>query len=136
MGQNGLLQIGKAVGVRDATDGTSNTIMVGEDSGTIANVDRRKNLSGGWSGHRGVSTSGGSGYGGGGVITVRYGSNPKTAPSYSGSGFNNGPLTSFHVGGVHVLLGDGAVRFISDSINFTTLLSLAAVGDGEVVGEF
>ena len=136
MGQNGLLQIGKAVGMRDATDGTSNTMMVGEDSGLIANVDRRKNLSGGWSGHRGVSTSGGSGYGAGGVITVRYGSNPKTAPAYSGSGFNNGPLTSFHVGGVHTLLGDGSVRFISDSMNFTTLLSLAAISDGQVVGEF
>ena len=112
------------------------TGQLGEDSGMIANVDRRKNLSGGWSGHRGTSLSGGSGYGGGGVITVRYGSNPKAAPPYSGSGYNNGPLTSFHVGGVHVLLGDGAVRFLSDSLDFRTLLRLAAQNDGEVVGEF
>ncbi|QDT94488.1 DUF1559 domain-containing protein [Gimesia algae] len=136
MGQNGMLQIGKSVLMRDCTDGTSNTIMVGEDSGVIAGVDYRKNLSGGWSGHRGVSTSGGSGYGGGGVVTIRYSSNPKTKPAYTGAGFNNGPLTSFHVGGVHALLADGAVRFLSDNIDFNTLLALGAIQDGKVLGEF
>ncbi|WP_417379811.1 DUF1559 domain-containing protein [Gimesia sp.] len=136
MGQNGMLQIGKSVLMRDCTDGTSNTIMVGEDSGVIAGVDYRKNLSGGWSGHRGVSTSGGSGYGGGGVVTIRYSPNPKTKPAYTGAGFNNGPLTSFHVGGVHALLADGAVRFLSDNIDFNTLLALGAIQDGKVLGEF
>ena len=136
MAQNGMLQIGKAIKMRDCTDGTSNTIMVGEDSGVIAGVDYRKNLSGGWSGHRGVSTSGGSGYGGGGVVTIRYSPNPKTKPAYTGAGFNNGPLTSFHTGGVHVLLADGASRFISDNIDFNTLLALGALNDGQVVGEF
>lgn len=136
MGQNGMLQIGKSVLMRDCTDGTSNTIMVGEDSGMIAGVDYRKNLSGGWSGHRGVSTSGGSGYGGGGVVTIRYSPNPKTKPAYTGAGFNNGPLTSFHVGGVHALLADGAVRFLSDNIDFNTLLALGAIQDGKVLGEF
>ncbi|MES2791018.1 MAG: DUF1559 domain-containing protein [Planctomycetota bacterium] len=136
MGQNGMLQIGKSLQIKDCTDGTSNTIMVGEDSGKIANVDRRKNLSGGWSGHRGAAVGGGTGYGGGGVVTIVYSSNPKTAPQYSGSGFNNGPLTSFHIGGVHTLLADGAVRFISDNISLDTLLKLGMVNDGQVVGEF
>ncbi len=49
------------VRMRDCTDGPPNTIIVCEDSGEIAGGDYRKNLSGGWSGHRGVSTSGGSG---------------------------------------------------------------------------
>ncbi|MFN0197035.1 MAG: DUF1559 domain-containing protein, partial [Planctomycetaceae bacterium] len=119
MGQNGMLQIGKATPIRDCVDGTSNTIMVGEDSGTIAGVDRRKNLSGGWSGHRGPFLGGGSGYGGGGCVTIRYSPNPATAPAFSGSGFNNGPLTSFHEGGVHVLMADGAVRFISENMDLT-----------------
>lgn len=136
MGQNGMLQIGKVIRMRDCTDGTSNTIMAGEDSGSIAGDDRRKNLSGGWSGMRFPGTSGGNGYGGGGIVTIRYASNPKTAPAYTGSGFNNGPLTSYHVGGVHVLMADGAVRFISDNLDFTTLLSLGALDDGLVVGEF
>jgi prepilin-type N-terminal cleavage/methylation domain-containing protein len=136
MGQNGMLQIGKAVSIRDCTDGTSNTIIVGEDSGTIAGVDRRKNLSGGWSGHRGAAVGGGTGYGGGGVITIVYSSNPKTDPSFSGSGFNNGPLTSFHVGSIHALLTDGGARFISDNIDLNTLLRLGCLNDGQVVGEF
>jgi len=136
MGQNGMLQIGKSIRMRDCTDGTSNTIMVGEDSGSIDGTDCRKNLSGAWSGHRGAAVGGGTGYGGGGVVTIRYSPNPKTKPSFTGSGFNNGPLTSYHTGGVHALLADGAVRFISDNIDFNTLLALGALNDGKVVGEF
>jgi len=133
MGQNGLLQINESKQFRDCVDGSSNTIMVGEDSGMIANVDRRKNLLGGWSGHNGTSI----GWGGGGVVTVRFSSNPKTvAAGVSGSGYSNGPLTSFHTGGVHVLLGDGTVRFISDNLNLYTLLQLAAMNDGQPLGEF
>ena len=136
MGQNGLLQIGKAMQFRDCTDGASNTIMAGEDSGSIGGDDYRKNLSGGWSGMRFPGTSGGDGYGGGGCVTIRYAPNPKTAPAFTGSGFNNGPFTSYHVGGIHALMGDGGVRFISDNINFNTLLALGAISDGQVVGEF
>ena len=136
MGQNGLLLIGQASRMRDCTDGTSNTLMVGEDSGTIATVDCRKNLSGGWSGHRGPFTGGGSGYGGGGVVTTRYSPNPSTRPAFTGAGFNNGPLTSMHEGGVHGLLADGGVRFVSENIDISMLLRLCAYADGQVLGEF
>ena len=135
MCQNGLLKITQSTPIPDCTDGLSNTIIIGEDSGSIAGTDRRKNIAGGWSGHQPVGPGGGEGYGGG-VITIRYASNPKTAPSFTGAGYNNTPLTSFHVGGVHALLGDGAVRFISDNINLDTLLSLGSANDGLVVGEF
>ena len=136
MGQNGMLQIGKSQLMRDCTDGSSNTLICGEDSGMIANVDCRKNLSGGWAGHRGAAVGGGTGYGGGAVVTILYSPNPKTRPAFTGSGYNNGPLTSFHVGGVHVLMADGAVRFISDNVALTTLMALGASNDGSVVGEF
>lgn len=43
---------------------------------------------------------------------------------------------SEHVGGVHVLMCDGAVRFISDSINLPTWQNLGNVADGNVIGEF
>jgi prepilin-type N-terminal cleavage/methylation domain-containing protein len=136
MGQNGMLQIGKSVGMRDCVDGTSNTMMVGEDSGMIANVDCRKNLSGGWAGHRGAQVGGGSGYGGGGVVTIRYSPNPQTRPAFTGAGFNNGPLTSYHSGGVSCLLGDGSVRFVSDNMSLDTLLRLGCMNDGLIIGEF
>ncbi|WP_339730267.1 DUF1559 domain-containing protein [uncultured Gimesia sp.] len=43
---------------------------------------------------------------------------------------------SFHHGGVQVLLCDGAVRFVSDSIDIETWRRLGDKADGETVGEF
>jgi prepilin-type N-terminal cleavage/methylation domain-containing protein/prepilin-type processing-associated H-X9-DG protein len=45
----------------------------------------------------------------------------------------NVPLTSEHSGGVNVLLGDGSVRFIRDSIDILTLARLATRDDGQVL---
>ncbi len=41
---------------------------------------------------------------------------------------------NYHPGGVNVLLGDGSVRFIKDSINGSTWRALGTVSGGEVVG--
>ena len=43
---------------------------------------------------------------------------------------------STHVGGLHVLMGDGAVRFVSENIDTTTRNNLANISDGNVLGEF
>jgi prepilin-type N-terminal cleavage/methylation domain-containing protein len=43
---------------------------------------------------------------------------------------------SRHAGGVHVLLGDGAVRFVSSSIDLSIWRGLATVSGGEVLSEF
>ena len=43
---------------------------------------------------------------------------------------------SLHVGGVHSLLGDGAVRFISSSINLGTWRALGTAFGKESVGDF
>lgn len=43
---------------------------------------------------------------------------------------------SKHDQGAHFLMGDGAVRFVSDSIAFETYQALGTANGGEVVGEF
>jgi prepilin-type N-terminal cleavage/methylation domain-containing protein len=43
---------------------------------------------------------------------------------------------SFHTGGAHVLLGDGAVRFLSDNIDVRIHRHLHSRNGGETVGEF
>jgi prepilin-type N-terminal cleavage/methylation domain-containing protein len=43
---------------------------------------------------------------------------------------------SLHTGGAHFLMGDGAVRFISQNVDLTTLTNLCRMSDGQVVGEF
>ncbi|MCA9089265.1 MAG: DUF1559 domain-containing protein [Planctomycetaceae bacterium] len=48
----------------------------------------------------------------------------------------NTSLKSQHVGGIHAMLGDGSVRFLSDNISMTTLGYLVTIGGGEVLGEF
>jgi prepilin-type N-terminal cleavage/methylation domain-containing protein len=43
---------------------------------------------------------------------------------------------SQHTGGVHTLLGDGSVRFVSSNINLTTWQSLGTANGSEIVGDF
>jgi len=43
---------------------------------------------------------------------------------------------SYHPGGAHVLLGDGSVRFASDSLSETVWQAVGSRAGGEVVGEF
>lgn len=43
---------------------------------------------------------------------------------------------SFHAGGVHVLMGDGAVRFVSESVHLPVWRSLASLYGAETVSDF
>jgi len=43
---------------------------------------------------------------------------------------------SFHDGGVHILLCDGAVRFLSENINIPLFRALSTPRGGETIGEF
>jgi prepilin-type N-terminal cleavage/methylation domain-containing protein len=134
-----LVPLGR-ISFKDLTDGASNVIAVGETS--TWGVDRNGNKVHITSNHGFLM-----GQSGGGIrprsrsfniTTVRYPPN-SNATTLAGRGNNDGPnngLYSAHTGGVHVLLGDGRVRFISDNINLRTLLRLCTRDDGEVVGEF
>jgi prepilin-type N-terminal cleavage/methylation domain-containing protein len=45
-------------------------------------------------------------------------------------------FSSPHAGGAHFVMGDGGVRFISESIDTTTYRNLAAINDGQSIGDF
>ncbi len=46
------------------------------------------------------------------------------------------PATSLHSGGVNVLLADGAVRFVSESVGQNTWWALGSLADGDITSEF
>lgn len=46
------------------------------------------------------------------------------------------PPSSRHIGGVHVMLCDGSVRFVSDNINLGTWRAIGTRAGKEVVGEY
>jgi prepilin-type processing-associated H-X9-DG protein len=139
----------------DVTDGTSNTLMVGEQGGdvvrgTAGKRDVRAAYHCGWSGFsHGLSGSttpfqpaelpDGTHFYGTGTTTVRYPINTKTCVSMSGC-YNpydmNTVLNSMHPGGAQTVFVDGSVHFLSETILMETFLRLAAKDDGLVVGEF
>ncbi len=117
--QNGMLCVNRNFGFRDATDGTSNTFMVGEISNR---TDPLETIS--WR----PWTQGASGYSGG---TASYACKNILNPiGYSGYNtnvlFNDVRFGSQHVGGTHFLFGDGAVRFVSGNIDFATYKAVAS----------
>lgn len=48
----------------------------------------------------------------------------------------NDEMFSMHVGGAHALIGDGAVRFLSENLQTHVVRMLADPKDGGVIGEF
>ncbi|MFO1005011.1 MAG: DUF1559 domain-containing protein [Planctomycetaceae bacterium] len=143
-------------GIRDNTDGTSNTLIVGERAfkfeGLTAGAGNA--LGFGMTSDNGASYIGSYARSALAVYGIPYwGINQSvTNANHQTRGFS-----SNHVGGVHFLLGDGAVRFISDNIDHkpnsigaalgtgshggptfvdSTFEYLLTISNGEVVGEF
>ncbi len=106
--------------IRDITDGTSSTIMMGEQRGELNQ----------WNGVFSTSQLL--------VTAMKINSpnmlrmNPSSGPDY----LNNDGAASFHVGGAHFLMADGSARFISENIDFQTYNNLGNKADGAVVGDF
>jgi hypothetical protein len=74
------------------------------------------------------------------VVKINQNKTPVGGPptcrwSQNNCGPNDEPF-SFHTGGVNVAIGDGSVRFMSDSVDWRTLKAAAGSQDGVVVGDF
>ena len=108
------------------TDGLSNCILVGERR----SIGKQGTLDVGgdaiWSGTYAAANGTADAYILGETATPI---NATTATRLSG-------FSSLHVGGAHFLMGDGAVRFISENVFSTTYANLASISDNQVIGEF
>jgi prepilin-type N-terminal cleavage/methylation domain-containing protein/prepilin-type processing-associated H-X9-DG protein len=108
--------------VADVTDGTTNTLMLGESTLNVANGEAAA-----W-GYRGWVMTG--------VDVAGTGLNLWDVPTGGSPTFGNlnswGQAGSLHPGGAHFALGDGSVRFIAQNINLTLLTQLATMADGNV----
>jgi prepilin-type N-terminal cleavage/methylation domain-containing protein len=111
------------------TDGTSNTFFVGEDV-----FDARAAVS--------TNTTAGEGYAW--AHSVEATATCAIPPNAKGSNGLPVPYTDWqdfhgfksqHLGGVQFLMGDGSVRFVSDSIALGAYRALASYNGGEVVNE-
>jgi prepilin-type N-terminal cleavage/methylation domain-containing protein/prepilin-type processing-associated H-X9-DG protein len=139
MCHNGLLPALRNRNMKDATDGTSNTMLVGEQSGALNNVDVRANYWGGWNGTSLGRTTFPAVTGCeivNGITTVRYRINATSAPSGNQPWYLNTVLNSYHTGGCHALLADGSVRFLSENMDLPTLINLTVMNDGRTIGDF
>lgn len=142
----GMLTANDSIRVKECTDGTSNTIIVAEQSGLsgIANggrgSNRTSNYYGGWAGARhlrvpGPSCTVSSDFWQTGTTCLRW--TPNSRIEHAGTGHpyrNNTPMNSSHRGGVHILLTDRSHRFLSDHIDVQLLKKLCIRDDRQVVG--
>lgn len=133
---NGPLPHNETKRERDITDGTTNTIILAEQSGRIGTSDLRAGYYGGYTGTTFGGPISGSNPNGAdswssGLTTVRYAINSQTTAGGSDNPWDaNTVINSFHTGGIHVLLSDGAVKFMSDNTDFPTVLNMCSRSDG------
>jgi len=136
---NGLLPALRNQNMRDAVDGTSNTMIVGEQSAPLNNIDVRANYWGGWGGTSLGRTVFPAVTGCEivvGITTVRYQINSTSAASGNQPWYLNTVLNSYHTGGCQILLADGSARFVSQNIDLGTLIRISVMNDGKTLGEF
>jgi prepilin-type N-terminal cleavage/methylation domain-containing protein len=113
----GIFRVNSATRIRDVTDGLTNTIMIGE-------LDRLDISPGNFSQ---------DGWAIGGSPTIF--STCSNACRGPNSNFYEEPASE-HVGGIHVGLADGSIRFIADTIDKKLFAALGSMQNEEVLGDF
>lgn len=136
---DGMMFGASKIRMKDVTDGTSNTLLIGE-SYTDPNFTKDGQGMDYWilfgpqmgqwrpgvaTGTEHTETAGSA------VVPINSRLNPNIHGVLMEMSFG-----SYHVGGAHFLLTDGAVRFISENVSQTLYEALATRRGGEVVGEF
>ena len=118
--------------MRDVKDGTSNSIAMTE---TTLEVDDGRTGNWACANHVGYGVDFGAARGINMWLCCAWRSPPNQQSQIGRNGEHSEP-GSLHDGGCHVLMGDGAVRFISQNIDSSTRVRLASISDGQTLGEF
>lgn len=113
--RQGMLLSDNSISFRDVTDGLTNTYAIGEISGPLGNYAS-------WV--RGAQISD---HGVASTKNVKFGVNQHDS---TGGNFNCISFSSRHPGGAQFQMGDGSVKFIAETIDFSAYLS-GASRDGE-----
>ena len=130
--QRTMFEDGSRCRPADVTDGLSNTAMMAETRRACCGNGANANWGGRGYTQIGLSLSG-----------IKPNLTVRASSSYPGGSKDFTPWLgdwnttgSWHVGGLHLLLGDGAVRFFSDNADATVRLNLDRIADGQVIGEW
>ena len=111
--KNGIFYVDSATRFRDVIDGLSSTIAMGERG-----IPEALNI--GWTLCGSTQDS---------FLDMQVGLIPGDA-----KGTHNDHFWSWHTGGAHFLLGDGSVRFLSDTTDHNVLVDLSTRSGQEVIG--
>ena len=147
----GILFPNSAITLSSISDGTSNTIIVGEQSDHLRDAANAPIPGGfgaitsqgphGWTMGCGSSNSAPPAFNGDRAFntsTTRWSINQRGLGNNAGNGTNdntgnNIPISSAHTGGANVAMADGSVKFMSQNIVLLTLQYLSDRADGNVV---
>lgn len=118
---NGSIYINSNTKMRDITDGTSNSAIVGERYAKDVGLPYRAGI---WTGPS--------------IANAYYhiGWFMWNNPNSLINGPGNSSFGSLHKGGAHFLFGDGRVQFLSENMDGTTYSLLGSISDGAILGEY
>jgi len=148
LSRGGILYYKSKIKIKDITDGTTNTIIVGEQSDWCVETatGQQRIAIHSWP-HGMFMGSPGHGWRQFNTATLRHrpgykqaegGHNHHGCPTTGvcGNAGVNNPIQSAHSAGVHVLLADGGVPFISENLDINIWLALGTRDDGLELGDF
>jgi prepilin-type N-terminal cleavage/methylation domain-containing protein len=113
--------------IRDLTDGTSNTLIIGEhrtDTRSVITAGGEPEWHSTWVGY----------IAGGQEAAARILGVSDHTPNHHDQHMDD--FASWHTGGVHLLMGDGRVRFLTENVDTNLWKGLATRSGGELIGEF
>ena len=121
----GTFYVNARIAFKNFSDGLSNTAIVGERA--YMKIGANNKIGSVWIGVDKNGSNSGS------VVNAIMDGSAYYAVNGSQGTAN---FCSPHTGGLHILLGDGSVKFLSENVASVTQRSLGAIADGLVLGEF